>query len=237
MKKLGGVALAAALATVFATASTASAANEGTGWKLESGSPYFITNLAHNSTYTISFVTQKSRGWLTSYLKVPVQQLNAMPEVKNAGIKFVLSTTIEGGTNYQNKKYCAGPQHHIMFLLKYRPLDGKKGMSRALPCYNTKTNAAWGGYVEMDTEYWTSTGKENSWFGSNKTKAHAMTLNAVTHELGHMMGLDHPDPSKFSPNENKPVMTSPNGGYLNSNGGKFTAADLRGIRKLVSNGA
>ncbi|GAA2355106.1 hypothetical protein [Streptomyces cuspidosporus] len=237
MKKLGGVALAAALATVFATASTASAANEGTGWKLESGSPYFITNLTHNSTYTLSFVTQKSRSWLTSYLKVPVQQLNAMPEVKNAGIKFVLSTTIEGGTNYQNKKYCAGPQHHIMFHLKYRPLDGKKGMSRALPCYNTKTNAAWGGYVEMDTEYWTSTGKENTWFGSNKTKAHAMTLNAVTHELGHMMGLDHPDPSKFSPNENRPVMTSPNGGYLNSNGGKFTAADLRGIRKLVSNGA
>ncbi|MFF4396629.1 hypothetical protein [Streptomyces sp. NPDC001480] len=236
MKKIGAGALVAALATVFAAASPASAANEGTGWKLESGKPYYISSLAHHSTYTISFVTQKSRSFLTTYLKIPVQQLNAMPEVRNAGIKFVLSTTVEGGTNYRNKKYCAGPQHHIMFGLKYQPL-GQKGMSRALPCTNLNTHAAWGGYVEMDTEYWTSTGKENNWFGSNKTKAHAMTVNAVTHELGHMMGLDHPDPSKFSPNETKPVMTSPNGGYLNTNGGKYTAADLRGIRKLVSNGA
>ncbi|KAK1181753.1 hypothetical protein B7755_028590 [Streptomyces sp. NBS 14/10] len=234
-KRTGGIALAAAIGTVFATASTASAANEGVGWKLESGSPYYITNLQHNSTYTLSFVTQKSQSWLTAYLKVPVQQLNAMPEVKNAGIKFVLSTKIEGGTNYNNKKYCAGPQNHIMFLLKYRPM-GKAGMSHALPCYNTRNHSAWGGYVEMDTEYWTSTGKENTWFGSNKAKAHAMTLNAVTHELGHMMGLDHPDPSKFSPNENRPVMASPNGGYLNTNGGKFTAADQRGVKKLVSNG-
>jgi len=235
MKKIGIVAVAAASA-LLATGGVAHAANNGVGWKLESGSPYYIESLRHHSTYTLSFVTKTARDRLTPYLRIPVAQLNAMPEVKAAGITFKLSTTIEGGTNLKNKKYCAGSANHIMFTLAHRPLNGQKGMSQAKPCYNTTDNSAWGGYVLMDDEYWNSAGKENDWFGSDKAKNTAMTRNAITHELGHMMGLDHPDPKSFDPKENKPVMTSPNGGYLNANGGKYTAADQRGIRKLVSNG-
>ena len=235
MKKIGLVGLVAA-AAVLATGGNAYAADSGVGWKLESGSPYWIDSVRHDSTYTLTFVTKTARQRLTPYLRIPVAQLNAMPEVKAAGVRFVVSTTVEGGTNLKNKKYCKGRRNHIMFTLAHRPLNGQKGMSQAKPCYNTTDNSAWGGYTLMDTEYWSSAGEENGWFSPDKAKNTAMTRNAVTHELGHMIGLDHPDPAKFDPEETKPVMTSPNGGYLNSNGGTFTTADKRGITRLVANG-
>jgi hypothetical protein len=135
-------------------------------------------------------------------------------------------------------------KHRIVVHYTYRPL-GTKGMSQARPCYNTTDGSAWGGHLLMDSEYWTT----SSWFSTNSTLNEAYRKNAVTHELGHILGLDHPnyDRDKDGVVESyecvkntggwTPVMCSPNGGVRTSTGaGRFvTEFDLPGLRQMLAN--
>jgi hypothetical protein len=147
--------------------------------------------------------------------------------MKSARTKFVLSTEVKGGTNYKNKNWCGNPMGTITVALKYRPYNGKPNYSLSHPCY-ADDNSAWGGYIEMDSEYWSVRNKTTAWVYSMR--------NIHAHELGHMLGLDHPNPANYSKNEVTPIMNTIAGGYMNSNAGKYPAADTRGIRRLVANG-
>ncbi len=148
--------------------------------------------------------------------------------MKAAKTKFVISSTIQGATNFNKKNWCGGPYGAIYFITKYRP-TGVKNQSVSYSCYNTNDNSSWGGYAVMNSEYWTCCTKNNSW------KYHMKNIHA--HELGHILGLAHPNPAYYKKSEPTPIMNPTAGGYMNSNAGKYPAPDRRGIVTLIKAGS
>jgi hypothetical protein len=206
----------------------------GTGWKIDDESGMY--SLSGDGTgYTFQFADADAQTKLGAATKQAAAQLTSV-----TGIKFTVSTTLK-----PSPENCADQPRHVLTLaVKYRPLDGKKGFSRALQCYNSGDHSAWGGWAFMDTEYWTVP----NWFGTDKTVNASKTKNAITHEIGHMVGMDHPNVdlngdgavADFecapTPKNYLPVMCSPNGGYLAAaDGGNFTSLDVPGLKQLVAN--
>jgi hypothetical protein len=131
--------------------------------------------------------------------------------------------------------------------MTYRP-TGVKGMSYAWNCYTNRPgqpddHAAWGGWTWIDSEYWYA-----NWWSTNSTVNSAKIKNAITHEIGHLVGLDHPNTDLDGDGTVEsyecvrttygylPVMCSPNGGYDTADGGgDFTSKDTPGLRQLVAN--
>lgn len=213
--------------TVFAGVSQAATLPKytGYGWAVKHNSKG-SWNLKHNFTYTIKFVNTDSKNKSLPYMKATVNYLNAMPEMKSAKIKFNLTTQIEGLTNFKNKNWCGGKFGTLYFITKYRP-TGVKNQSVAHSCYNTSTNAAWGGYAIMNSEYWSQ----------SKTTRWKQSMNNIhAHELGHLLGLGHPNPKYYKSSEPTPIMHTTAGGYMNSNAGKYPAPDRRGIVYLIKAG-
>lgn len=210
--------------TIFAGVSEAAPKNSsGQGWKVKYNSNG-MWSLKHNFTYTIKFMNKDSMNKSRPYLVNSVSYLNAMPEMKAAKIKFVLSTIITGPESVTD---CPN-RGDIVFTTKTTPLAGKPNYSATYACYHDD-NSAWGGHVVMDADYW-------------KIKpSHARTTsinNIHAHELGHIIGLDHPDRSNFNKSEVKPVMDDPAWGYQYwKSSGKYPAPDTRGIRRLIWNGS
>lgn len=211
--------------TLFCGVSEALPAYNGYGWKIKSNSNG-SWNLKHNFTYTIKFVNTDSKNKSMPYMQTTVDYLNAMPEMRTAKTKFKLTSSIEGLTNFNKKNWCGGPYGTIYFITKYRP-TGIKNQSVTHSCYNTANNSAWGGYSIMNSEYWTCCNKTAYWKQSMK--------NIHAHELGHILGLDHPQYWKSG--ETKPIMNPTAGGYMNANAGKYTAPDTRGILTLIRAGS
>ncbi len=224
--------LAALTGVLALTAATTTApVYKGTGWKAETKAGIYSLS---PEPYTIVFADTTARTKLTKYLTGPAAQVTTA-----VGVKVTVSTAIDT-TPLVN---CPG-KHRIVVHYVYRPL-GTKGMSRALPCYNTADGAAWSAHILMDTEYWTT----STWFSTNATVNETYRRDAVTHELGHALGLDHPntDLDKDGVVESrecvkstagrKPVMCSTNRGpAAAADGGKFTTEyDLPGLRQLLKN--
>lgn len=232
MKKTATILSATFLSlTVMAGVSQALPQYTGYGWAVKHNSKG-SWNLKHNFTYTIKFVNTDSKNKSLPYMKATVAYLNAMPEMKAAKTKFNLTTQI-GGLNNFNKSYkktgnawCAGDFGTIYFITKYRP-TGVKNQSVSYSCYDTGTNASWGGYAIMNSEYW-SHSHTTSWTYSMR--------NIHAHELGHLLGLAHPNPKYYKKSEPTPIMNPTAGGYKNSNAGKYPAPDRRGIVTLIKAG-
>jgi hypothetical protein len=208
----------------------------GTGWKIWTSAGIHSLD---RDPYTITFATSASRTRLTPYAKAIASQLTAV-----TGTRFTVTTTIEAPPTGGCVK-----EHHLILGVKYRP-TGAKGVSHAYPCYTNRpgqpdNHTAWGGWVWMDSEYWSS----SHWFSTNSTTNTAMTKNAVTHEFGHLVGLAHPnydrdkdgtvEPFECVKNSagRRPVMCAPSGGYMGATtGGKFTTEyDVPGLKQLVKN--
>ncbi|MEU6480354.1 hypothetical protein ABZ858_26420 [Streptomyces sp. NPDC047017] len=234
--------LAAVAAATLLTAGHASAAGtqvyKGTGWQLESSmtaSGDGIHSLNKNATYTITFADSAARKTLEYYYKPLADWMT-----KQTGVKFTVSAT-----NLPEPTACStAPIHTIVIGLKTRPMKDK-GMSHTSPCYDTRDDTAYGAWIDMDKEYWDHPG----WFsgtGKNTTLDFAMIWNANAHELGHAIGLDHPNTrdskgvvKPFDCVKNsagwRPLMCSPNGGPTNKTGVNYTAYDIAGIKQLVAN--
>ncbi|MFF0777109.1 hypothetical protein [Streptomyces sp. NPDC003720] len=231
-------ALAAALLLLVAPGRAAAAGPvySGTGWKIATKDG--IHSLSPKS-YVFTFASTSSRTKLTPYAQAVAAQLTAV-----TGTKFVVSTTVETPPAVGS---CPA-EHHLILGVKYRPV-GTKGMSRAYNCFTDRAGsvdyrAAWGGWAWIDSEYWYA-----NWFSTNATVNSARIKNAVTHEVGHLVGLDHPnkDLDKDGVVEDYecarttggylPVMCAPGlGGYTTStSGGKFTSRDTPGLKQLVAN--
>ena len=150
-----------------------------------------------------------------------------------------------GNTNTPNMNSCSAvPFHTIIVDLKTEPV-GESGISWTYPCYNSADDTEWGATIEIDKEYWDSPG----WFsGSSKDTLldYSMIWDATAHELGHAIGLAHPNSQDsagkdipFSCVKNSsgwtPLMCSPYGGPNNNAGINYTAYDIAGMKQLVKN--
>lgn len=184
--------------------------------------------------YTVVFADTTARSKLTPYLTGPAYQVTTGVGVK-VTVTTLLDTTPVGS---------CPTKHRIVVHYSYRP-TGVQGMSEARACHAIADGSAWGGHIRMDSEYWTY----SSWFSTDPYVNDARRKDAVSHELGHILGLAHPntDLDKDGLVENgecvrnsaglRPLMCSPN----RSNppvaaGGKFTSEfDLPGLRQMLAN--
>lgn len=202
----------------------------GTGWKaLTSRGIYSI----HPDPYTIVFATTTARTKLTPYLTGPARQITAI-----TGIPVTVTTTID-----TTPTTACPARHRIVVRYEYRP-TGTAGMSTALPCASTVDQSAWGGHLRINSEYWAP-----GWYSSDPVKQDIMRKNVISHELGHIFGLAHPnyDRDRDGRVENyecvknsagwTPTLCSPNGGYRTASGaGKFvTEFDAVGLRQMARN--
>lgn len=232
---LAAVTAFTALAAVILAAPQAHAAGpvySGYGWKILTAQGIYSLN---PDPYTIVFADVASRDMLTLYLTKPAAQATAA-----TGIQITVSSDID------TTPYTVCPaRHRIVVHLEYRPMAGAPGYSQTLPCHDAVDGSATGGHVRMDSEYWTTT----SAMSPDPTTNSAMIANAVTHELGHALGLDHPNSDldkdgvveayecPVNDANRRPVECAPNGGNLGATtGGNFlTAFDQPGLKQLADN--
>ncbi|GAA3121610.1 hypothetical protein [Streptomyces echinatus] len=219
------------LAVAPGQASAATPVYSGTGWRAWTANG--IYSLAPDG-YTIVFADDTARTKLAPYFKTPANQVTT-----SVGVPITVTTALD------DTPISSCPSRHaIVVHYLYRP-TGKAGVSKALACHDTADDSAWGGHLLIDSEYWTS----SNWFSTNATLNDIYRKNVVSHELGHIFGLDHPnyDRDKDGTVEDfecvvsdagwLPVECAPNGGYRTSTGaGKFlTAYDLAGLKQLAAN--
>lgn len=201
----------------------------GTGWKLDANK---VTSIAPG-TYTIEFDSTAARTKLTPYLKIAAANLQAQA----TGVKFVVSTTIQKRVTTGCQK-----QRTIVVSLEYRPL-AKAGYSQGGGCYNTLDHSMWSGYMRINTEWFTP-----AWFSKTSTTNTYRIRNGVAHELGHAVGMMHPNYDKdhdgkiedaecvLNTDKTRPLLCSPNGGSVTKAGsGHYTKLDVSGIKALVAN--
>lgn len=203
---------------------------KGTGWKAWTSNG--IYSLAPDA-YTIVFADATARTKLSKYFTGPAAQVTT-----SVGVPLTVSTTLD-----TTPATSCPAKGRIIVHYGYRPA-GTKGMSQTRACHSLTDGSAWSAHVLMDSEYWTSA----TWFSSNTTLNESYRKNAVTHELGHALGLAHPnyDRDKDGTVENfecvkdsagwTPVLCSPNGGNRTSTGsGKFISFDVAGLRQMAAN--
>ncbi|MGH4033844.1 hypothetical protein ACQB60_33495 [Actinomycetota bacterium Odt1-20B] len=222
----------------------------GTGWKILtdqgiqslSPDPYVIKLVKPTSSNRLTPARNKAaEAQLRRDLKRSAAQLTEI-----TGTKF----TVAKGY-HRAESSCASAERHVIVVgLRWRPYPGhKRGMSRTWPCAASANHSAWGGWIWIDSEYWMpEIYKIDPWRFSN----------LVSHELGHAVGLDHPnvdgrdanrtaDKYECATNSSKdlPVLCSPNGGYAMGKGGsvartkahagEYTKWDKAGLRALKNN--
>jgi hypothetical protein len=217
----------------------------GTGWKaLTTEGIYSLSP----DPYEIVFADTTARSKLAKYFLLPAAQVT-----RSVGVPITVTTTLDAtplGT-------CPA-RHRIIVHYLHQPM-GQPGMSQARPCYATGNNSAWGGHLLMDSEYWTVA----SWFSTDPTVNEARRKDAAAHELGHILGLDHPNtdvdrdgiveagecvkntaglkPLLCSPNRGNPLARPARTGtgpvaYNVMEAGRFSKDfDLPGLRQLLAN--
>ncbi|MGW3400306.1 hypothetical protein [Streptomyces zhihengii] len=227
--------LLATAATVTATTAMAAISAppgpvySGAGWIAELDQP--IRSI-HPGGYEIVFADHRARIFARPYFSRAAAQITVL-----TGIPVTLTTKIDTtpvGT-------CPA-RHRIIVTMEHQPM-GLPGYSQARPCWDSRDNSAWGGHIRMDSEYW-----DGPWFGPDWDVNQQYRRNISAHELGHILGLDHPNADlnrdgavdKFECVRNEdgwtPLMCSPNGGYRTDVGsGTFTEFDAAGLKQMADN--
>ncbi|MFK0288309.1 hypothetical protein ACIQVL_48735 [Streptomyces sp. NPDC090499] len=203
----------------------------GTGWKAETGAGIYSLS---PDPYVVVFANATARTKLRSYFTGPAAQVTT-----TVGVPITVSTTLD-----TTPITTCPTRHRIIVHYTYRPM-GTKGMSQTRPCHSTADGSAWSAHISLDTEYWTT----SAWFSTNPTVNDGYRKDTATHELGHALGLDHPNTDL---NKNgivasgecvkstagrEPVMCSTNRGpAATADAGRFTTEyDLPGLRQLHTN--
>lgn len=221
--------VALATAAVLAAATPASAstpAYKGTGWKIMD--QYGVYATSPTQQFTVTFQTQEIKDRWADKLTTAITQLNTL------GIHIQI-----GGIYNHPQTYTCAPKGQIHFMEKYQPI-GQSGFSQGLPCYNTIDHSSWGGIVFMTSEYGDGT----------RTLTYNQWRNFPTHEMGHAMGLDHPNDDAYGDHDGvtegfecpfgtegaTPVMCSPNGGFRSTQyAGRLSDQDRAGFTQLLTN--
>jgi hypothetical protein len=236
LKAVSAAALTVALLVVPTVtevqAATPGQVTEGPGWKLD---PYEVTSI-EPVTYTVTFDSVEARTRLMPYFTAQVQEMTR----HTPGTRFVVSTTIQP-VNWIAPGVIGCHQYRtIVAGLKYRPL-GVSGTGWGGNCYSAE-HVLTSGVMLLDTEWWYA-----GWFASDPLLNERYVKNAVLHEFGHSVGLDHPNVDRngdgvaapyeciIGDRRVHPVMCSPNGGNRDSLAGMYTSMDAAGLNALVSN--
>lgn len=229
-----GAGAALTLSAQTSAQATATQVYSGKGWKIENnmyGNSDYIRSLsADGSGYTLAYADHK----LQADVEQAAAQLTSV-----TGIAF----TAEFRATMPAQNCSTWPRHLLELGTKWQP-EGVVGMSQAFPCMNSGDHSAWGGWTWIDSEYWSP----NFHISTDPVVNAAKIKNAISHEIGHLVGLDHPNRDlngdgtvaayecDLTTHGYRPLMCSPNGGYPDTNGGgQFTSLDTPGLKQLVAN--
>jgi hypothetical protein len=228
---LAGILAAFLIAAPGTRAVTTSPTYKGTGWTAWTSNGIYSLS---PGPYTIVFANSTARTRLSPYLTGPAGQVTA-----SVGVPVTVTTLLDS-----TPVTSCPAKHRIIVHYTYRPM-GVKGMSQTRACHGTADGSAWSAHISIDTEYWST----SSWFSTNATTNSGYRRDTVAHELGHALGLDHPNTDL---NKNgvvssgecvkntagvKPVMCSTNRGSIPSTvAGRYTSEfDLPGLRQMAAN--
>lgn len=197
----------AAIALVAAI--TVSPVSSGTGWTL--GGPHYLDTVG----WSVQFYDTATRDKVSSQVKLTVAEL-----VKATGADIKYTTTINK-TDAACPGYTSTGRHRVVIRL-----DPKSTRSNTYGCSvdNRQDSAS----VRLSGTKWTST--------LHGGTHEAYRRNVVSHEMGHAVGLGHPDCTALPGTD--PLMCGDHwGGYTKpyTIAQKYTAYDISGLKALVNN--
>lgn len=189
---------------------TASPVTSGTGWTLGGDIDHLDTK-----GWSVQFYDTTSRDRLSYYMKLSAAELE-----KQTGVDFYVGTTVHAWSD-PCPGYTETGRHRIIVRL-----TSTVDRSSSYMCQDGY-GAAYGSYVRFSLTRW----NDQLRAGTHK----AYRENVSSHELGHSVGLGHPD--DCSQTGTDPLMCGTYwGGYSStSSAQKYTPYDIAGLKRLVMN--